>query len=81
VKEEEVEFQNSKLKDNTFMGKGGAISSYGHKAHLDLIKTRGKGFRAEKDKKKRVYLMLTKGSYKGGSIDFQSHSIKFDNSD
>lgn len=53
------------------MAKGGAVGSYGHKAHQDLIVTRGKGFRKEKDKKKR-------GSYRGGQIDFQSHSIKFE---
>lgn len=53
---------------------GGAEGSYGFKAHQDLIKTRGKGFRTEKDKKK-------KGSYRGGRIDFASHSIKFETSD
>ena len=53
------------------MDKGGSVGSYGHKAHEDLIKTKGAGFRKEKDKKKR-------GAYKGGSIDFQSHSIKFE---
>ncbi|KAJ3253314.1 1-phosphatidylinositol 4,5-bisphosphate phosphodiesterase delta-4 [Boothiomyces macroporosus] len=52
VKKEEVEFVSDVLKDNTFMSKGGAVGSYGHKAHLDLIVTRGKGFRKEKDKKK-----------------------------
>jgi hypothetical protein len=41
------------------------------KAHEDLIVTKGKGFTKEKNKKKR-------GSYRGGQIDFQSHSIKFD---
>lgn len=41
---------------------------------MDLIVTRGKGFRAEKTKKKR-------GSYRGGQIDFQSNSIKFGASD
>lgn len=51
---------------------GGAINSYGFKAHQDLIKTRGAGFRKEKDKKR-------KGSYRGGKIDSQgSYSIKFD---
>jgi hypothetical protein len=70
VEPEKVEFIDDRLKDNTFIGKGGAEGSYGHKAHNDLIVTRGKGFRKEKDKKKR-------GSYKGGRIDFESHSIKF----
>lgn len=48
------------------MGEAG----YGYKAHLDMIVTKGKGFRAEKTKKKR-------GSYKGGQIDFESRSFKF----
>jgi hypothetical protein len=38
------------LEDNTFEAKGGAFNSYGQKAHMDLIVTRGKGFRKEKDK-------------------------------
>ena len=45
--------------------------NYGAKAHRDLIVTRGEGFRKEKQKKKR-------GSYKGGAIDFQTRSFKFD---
>ena len=45
-----MEFVADELKDNTFMSKGGAVNSYGHKAHLDLIVTKGKGFRKEKDK-------------------------------
>lgn len=64
-------FASPLLKTNLFMDKGGSVGSYGHKAHEDLIKTKGAGFRKEKDKKKR-------GAYKGGSIDFQSHSIKFE---
>ncbi|CAG8751537.1 15024_t:CDS:2, partial [Racocetra fulgida] len=50
---------------------GGAVGSYGHKAYNDFAATRGKDFRAQKTKKKR-------GSYRGGKIDFQSHSIKFE---
>ncbi len=73
VREEEVEFLDERLKDNTYTGKGG--ESYGLRAHQDLIVTRGKGFRAEKTKKKR-------GSYRGGKIDtLGSHSIKFNDSD
>ena len=53
------------------MGKRGADGSYGMKAHQDLIKVRGKDFRAEKTKKKRA-------TYRGGRIDMGSHSIKFD---
>ena len=45
------------------------------KAHQDLIKTRGKDFTKEKNKKK-------KGSYKGGAIDMHgSYSVKFADSD
>ncbi|KAI8910505.1 SRP40, C-terminal domain-containing protein, partial [Entophlyctis helioformis] len=70
VRPEEVVFVDEKLKDNRFESKGGASMSYGLKAHQDLIKTRGKGFTKEKNKKKR-------GSYRGGVIDQQSYSIKF----
>ncbi|KAI8807705.1 SRP40, C-terminal domain-containing protein [Cladochytrium replicatum] len=65
-----VSFIDDRLKDNSFTAKIGAESSYGLKAHQDLIVTRGKGFRTEKNKKKR-------GSYRGGKIDMGSHSIKF----
>ena len=51
-----------------------ASNDFGYKAHLDLIVTRGKGFRTEKTKKKR-------GSYRGGQIDFSSNSIKFGGSE
>ena len=46
-------------------------NNYGAKAHKDLIVTRGDGFRKEKQKKKR-------GSYRGGVIDFETRSFKFD---
>jgi hypothetical protein len=65
-----VEFSHDALRDNSFEGKRGAQFSYGMKAHNDLIKVRGKDFRAEKTKKKR-------GTYRGGQIDMGSHSIKF----
>ena len=72
VKPEEVEFFDERLKDNTYDSKGGSdVNSYGWKASQDLIKVRGDKFRAEKNKKKR-------GSYRGGQISFESHSIKFD---
>jgi hypothetical protein len=46
---------------------------YAQKAHEDLIITRGKGFKKEKDRKKR-------GSYRGGYIDIEGKKgIKFDN--
>ncbi|KAJ3289298.1 hypothetical protein HK104_007550 [Borealophlyctis nickersoniae] len=69
IKREEVD--ESLIVDNGYMAKGGAESGYGFKAHQDLIVTRGKGFRTEKNKKK-------KGSYRGGQIDTLSHSIKFE---
>ncbi|OZJ02337.1 hypothetical protein BZG36_04592 [Bifiguratus adelaidae] len=72
VRPEEVTFHDYRLRDNTYAAKGGADeNSYGYKANQDLIITRGKGFRAEKNKKKR-------GSYRGGQITFESHSIKFE---
>ncbi|ORY28701.1 hypothetical protein BCR33DRAFT_666822, partial [Rhizoclosmatium globosum] len=74
VKAENVVFVDERLKDNRFESKGGAISSYGMKAHQDLIVTKGKGFTKEKNKKKR-------GSYRGGQIDQESYSIKFNYDD
>lgn len=49
----------------------GAVGSWGERANLDLIRTKGKSFRHEKTKKKR-------GSYRGGSISFEVNSIRFD---
>ncbi|RKP15203.1 SRP40, C-terminal domain-containing protein, partial [Piptocephalis cylindrospora] len=71
VREDEVIFHDDRLKDNTWESKGGSDNySYGFRANQDLIVTKGKSFRTEKNKKKR-------GSYRGGAIDFASHSIKF----
>ncbi|XP_057545446.1 uncharacterized protein LOC130824451 [Amaranthus tricolor] len=70
VKEEEVEFVDERLQDNSYWAKDGAESGYGAKAQEVLGQVRGKGFRHEKTKKKR-------GSYRGGQIDLESHSIKF----
>ncbi|RIA95296.1 SRP40, C-terminal domain-containing protein [Glomus cerebriforme] len=70
INPEKVEFLDERLKDNSFLAKDGAIDSYGYRAHNDLFAIRGKDFRAQKTKKKR-------GSYRGGKIDFESHSIKF----
>ncbi|EGG05321.1 uncharacterized protein MELLADRAFT_87980 [Melampsora larici-populina 98AG31] len=70
IKAEEIQL-DQRVADNSFLAKGGAQGSYGHKAHMDLIVTRGKAFTKEKNKKKR-------GSYRGGIIDTTSHSIKFD---
>ncbi|KIJ69140.1 hypothetical protein HYDPIDRAFT_80615, partial [Hydnomerulius pinastri MD-312] len=59
------------LMDNNYEAKGGTTNDYGERAHRDLIVTRGAGFRKEKNKKKR-------GSYRGGEITMESHSIKFE---
>ncbi|KZS90040.1 hypothetical protein SISNIDRAFT_458377 [Sistotremastrum niveocremeum HHB9708] len=72
IKAEEVVFHDARLQDNSFSTKGGTENDYGARANQDLIVTRGAGFRKEKNKKKR-------GSYRGGEITMQSHSIKFNN--
>ena len=74
VKADEVEFEDDRLRDNSFLAKPNAENCYGFKAHQDLIVTRGKGFTKEKNKKKR-------GSYRGGKIDLGQHSVKFQYSD
>lgn len=74
VKIDEVEFAHEKLQDNSYWAKDGADVGYGAKAQEVLGQVRGRDFRHEKTKKKR-------GSYRGGQIDLQSHSIKFDYSD
>ncbi|KAJ2077385.1 jun-like transcription factor [Coemansia sp. S100] len=71
IRPEDVVYADERLKDNTYISKGGFENDFGYKAHMDLIVTRGKGFTKEKNKKKR-------GSYSGGKITMQSHSIKFD---
>ncbi|KAG8779749.1 hypothetical protein FRC15_009977, partial [Serendipita sp. 397] len=71
IKGDKVAFADERLKDNTFAARGGTMDDYGAKASADLIVTRGSGFRKEKNKKKR-------GSYRGGEITLQSHSIKFE---
>lgn len=70
VDPDDVVFPEEELRSNAFLAKKGAAGSYGEKAYKDLAPTRGKGFRQEKNKKKR-------GSYKGGKIDTTVHSIKF----
>ncbi|CAH2069666.1 unnamed protein product [Thlaspi arvense] len=74
VNVEDVVFTDERLKDNSYWAKDGADSGYGAKAQEVLGQVRGRGFRHEKTKKKR-------GSYRGGEIDLQSHSVKFDYSD
>ncbi|XP_078177637.1 nucleolar/coiled-body phosphoprotein isoform X2 [Carex rostrata] len=74
VKVEEVKFVDERLQDNSYWAKDGADSGYGAKAQQILEQVRGRDFRHEKTKKKR-------GTYRGGQIDLQSHSIKFNYSD
>ncbi|OAY46670.1 suppressor protein SRP40 isoform X2 [Manihot esculenta] len=74
IKVDEVVFSSGKLKDNSYWAKDGAESGYGAKAQEILEQVRGRGFRHEKTKKKR-------GTYRGGQIDLQSHSVKFNYSD
>ncbi|XP_010443384.1 PREDICTED: nucleolar and coiled-body phosphoprotein 1-like [Camelina sativa] len=70
VNVDEVVFTDERLKDNSYSEK----SLYGYKAQEILGQVRGRDFRHEKTKKKR-------GSYRGGEIDLQSHSIKYHYSD
>ncbi|KAK9099787.1 hypothetical protein Scep_023217 [Stephania cephalantha] len=74
VKVDQVEFADDRLQDNSYWAKDGAETGYGAKAQEVLGQVRGRDFRHEKTKKKR-------GSYRGGQIDQQSHSIKFQYSD
>ncbi|MCD7471684.1 hypothetical protein HAX54_012299 [Datura stramonium] len=74
VKIDQVEFKDDRLKDNSYWAKDGADIGYGAKAQEVLGQVKGRGFRHEKTKKKR-------GSYRGGQIDLQSHSVKFNYSD
>lgn len=74
VEVKEVNFSDPRLQDNSYWGKDGAENGYGAKAQEVLGQVKGKDFRHEKTKKKR-------GSYTGGMIDLQSHSIKFSYSD
>lgn len=74
VKVKEVYFSDPRLKDNSYWGKDGAENGYGARAQEVLGQVKGKDFQHEKTKKKR-------GSYTGGMIDLQSHSIKFSYSD
>ncbi|KAL6298441.1 SRP40, C-terminal domain-containing protein, partial [Sparassis latifolia] len=71
IKPETVHFHDQRLANNGFDARGAGAGDYGERAARDLIVTRGAGFRKEKNKKKR-------GSYRGGEITLQSHSIKFD---
>ncbi|TXG61111.1 hypothetical protein EZV62_012474 [Acer yangbiense] len=74
VKVDDVVFTDERLKDNSYWAKDGAEIGYGAKAQEVLGQVRGRDFRHEKTKKKR-------GSYRGGLIDLQTHSVKFNYSD
>ncbi|GKV00296.1 hypothetical protein SLEP1_g13010 [Rubroshorea leprosula] len=74
VNVDEVVFIDKRLEDNSYWAKDGADTGYGAKAEEVLGQVRGRDFRHEKTKKKR-------GSYRGGQIDLQSHSVKFNYSD
>ncbi|KAK2646229.1 hypothetical protein Ddye_021424 [Dipteronia dyeriana] len=74
VKVDDMIFTDERLKDNSYWAKDGAEIGYGAKAQEVLGQVRGRDFRHEKTKKKR-------GSYRGGLIDLQTHSIKFNYSD
>uniref|UniRef100_A0A5B7A6G3 Srp40 C-terminal domain-containing protein n=2 Tax=Davidia involucrata TaxID=16924 RepID=A0A5B7A6G3_DAVIN len=74
VRVDEVVFPDERLQDNSYWAKDGAEIGYGAKAQEVLGQVRGRDFRHEKTKKKR-------GSYRGGQIDLQSHSVKFNYSD
>jgi len=72
VKEEDVEFEDDRLRNNSYWGKKG--DEYGRAANKDLVIVKGKDFRHAKTKKK-------KGTYRGGAIDLCVNSIKFANAD
>ncbi|KAJ6813125.1 suppressor protein SRP40 [Iris pallida] len=74
VKVDEVKFADERLQDNSYWALDKTGSGYGAKAQEVLGQVRGRDFRHEKTKKKR-------GSYRGGQIDFESKSIKFDSDD
>ncbi|CAI8611086.1 unnamed protein product [Vicia faba] len=74
VQVDKIEFVDERLQDNSYWAKGGAESGYGAKAEEILGQVRGRDFRHEKTKKKR-------GTYRGGVIDLNSHSVKFNYSD
>jgi len=72
VREEDVEFEDDRLRNNSYWGKQG--DEYGRAANKDLVIVKGKDFRHAKTKKK-------KGTYRGGAIDLAVNSIKFANPD
>lgn len=67
VREDSVVFHHDQLRDNSFYSKR---DTYGERAFNDLAPTRGKGFRKEKTKKKRL-------SHHGGKLGNTVNSYKF----
>lgn len=72
VRESDVVFRDERLRDNSFHSK---YDTYGTQAHQDLSVVKGKGFRKEKTKKKRL-------NHHGGKLGYEVNSFKFsDDSD
>lgn len=71
VLEDQISFENECLMDNSFHSKN---DTYGIRAHHDLVVTKGKGFRKEKTKKKRL-------NHHGGKINYEVNSYQFSDSD
>lgn len=71
VQEDNITFENDCLMDNSFHTKN---DTYGVRAHHDLVVTKGKGFRKEKTKKKRL-------NHHGGKLNFDVNSYQFSDSD
>jgi hypothetical protein len=69
VKADEVNRLPQAMRDNRFSGD--RWGTYGEAANEKLGVVKGKGFRHEKTKKKR-------GTYRGGVLDMEVRSIKFD---
>lgn len=74
IKVDDVRFADERLQDNSYWALDDSGSGYGAKAQEVLGQVRGRDFRHEKTKKKR-------GTYRGGQIDLQTHSVKFSYSD
>ncbi|KAL8151609.1 hypothetical protein V2J09_021417 [Rumex salicifolius] len=72
--EDNSALKKSSAKKQNGSTEDGADIGYGAKAQEVLGQVRGRDFRHEKTKKKR-------GSYRGGLIDLQSHSVKFNYED
>lgn len=71
VQEDYITYGNERLMDNSFHTKN---DTYGVRAHQDLVVTKGKGFRKEKTKKKRL-------NHHGGKLNYEVNSYQFSDSD